>query len=1283
LGLPQELWLASTVHPMKRLWLIALLVLVSAALVLWWYWAAAVELARRDIQATLTRRFGLPAEIRHLDVSLWPPRIHIEGVTLGGDPLVLRLGELTLRLAPLSTVAEARPVVTLAATSLFVDATRLSRRDTREPSRFALPAFRVGGMKVLDARVRFPIGDEVGELFVERTQARLESSLLRTRLSAGVKLDGCALSRLEETLDLGEVRVIGEMDGHGIVLSQASLNAPGRSIEITGTDSDLHKIRAELDVHDLVIIDDDFSVYSGAGRASGSIHGPFNTPSISGAIEIDDLRAAGRLLGTATAAVQHQGRITRFDDVVLRDQAGSLRGSVVVEFHDRVPIEAKVNWDVTSVERLLNKVGLELSFASALKASSTVTGQFDPLDLRIAAMGVLAAGPEVAKLKVESRIAKKRAKVEYDLEQTDNTRIAGQVDVREGALGGRVQIESGDLRALSAFAPQAVAALDLGGTGMADVVVGGTTRAPRFEGTVAAGPIDVAEVRLQKLDGAFAWTETTLTLPQLDLTTVTGGKASATGTVALEEGIPNDWKLALRDVDVELVSGIWQRVGDVADIAEGGTVTGSVQGAGAWKHLSLSADFVADSTRVGGEPFDRVDVKGLIRPQEWQLEIEATHSRGVTVQVSGGAGPASPAELLISATPVDLHSLDLGKRFDLHGSLALQGRLNGSFATPGGEVDVSATDLSLGTERIGQVTLRATGAAGKWRLEGEAPAKQLFVRAEAAVPYPFPYKARIEWQELPFDVRARATDRLNGTTTGEVLLSGQIAHLRGSEVALRVSETQLQWGDSMVSLETPIQLTGREGTFAIAPFIVAGKDTNLTVAGSIDRGRVTAAVKGAVALDYLELLGEPLVSASGSAEIDMTIRNAAGKWTTEGMALLRPAVFDLGASAAFTDVTARINARGRVFDIEELSARSGGGTVSVSGLLDLDRGPQLKWYADGVALNLREEIEMVASGRGTIAGAWRDLTVGGTVDVQSALYSRDFEVVDLPGLFAPRVKQVAEISTPPNTIRLDLTTKGRGGLYIDNNVAQVELWLDGKAKGTLPEPAFVGTVGIIGGKVKVRRRTFELTGGAIDFRGRLPANPNLNISAETEVSTREADYLITATVTGTARDPIVQFGSDDPTLTQTDILSLVAVGRTAAELQGETQGVSQIDALALLPTAPVEEQVSELVGIDRFEIDLAQTNSQGDVSPGLTIGKDITERFRGAVTTSFDVDARNAVVLEYDLTRRVSLVGQWEAETESQAGAFGGGVRVRYEFRRLPFSLLRRQPAAELQPDVD
>jgi hypothetical protein len=46
------------------------------------------------------------------------------------------------------------------------------------------------------------------------------------------------------------------------------------------------------------------------------------------------------------------------------------------------------------------------------------------------------------------------------------------------------------------------------------------------------------------------------------------------------------------------------------------------------------------------------------------------------------------------------------------------------------------------------------------------------------------------------------------------------------------------------------------------------------------------------------------------------------------------------------------------------------------------------------------------------------------------------------------------------------------------------------------------------------------------------------------------------------------------------------------------------------------------------------------------------------------------VQLEYRMTRRISLLGSWEGQTADQSGAFGGGFKFRYEFRKLPCSLV-------------
>jgi hypothetical protein len=61
---------------------------------------------------------------------------------------------------------------------------------------------------------------------------------------------------------------------------------------------------------------------------------------------------------------------------------------------------------------------------------------------------------------------------------------------------------------------------------------------------------------------------------------------------------------------------------------------------------------------------------------------------------------------------------------------------------------------------------------------------------------------------------------------------------------------------------------------------------------------------------------------------------------------------------------------------------------------------------------------------------------------------------------------------------------------------------------------------------------------------------------------------------------------------------------------------------------------------------------------------------RATVSTAFGAVSERNVQVDYRLTRQLSLFGTWEAQTSEQSGAFGGGIKLRYEFRRMPFSLL-------------
>ena len=109
-----------------------------------------------------------------------------------------------------------------------------------------------------------------------------------------------------------------------------------------------------------------------------------------------------------------------------------------------------------------------------------------------------------------------------------------------------------------------------------------------------------------------------------------------------------------------------------------------------------------------------------------------------------------------------------------------------------------------------------------------------------------------------------------------------------------------------------------------------------------------------------------------------------------------------------------------------------------------------------------------------------------------------------------------------------------------------------------------------------------------------------------------------------------------------------------------------------------------MLPVDRIEIEPAYSRLTGSTEPKLRIGKDMTsalrrtllgEALRGPLQasagSSLGAGREQDVTLEYGLTPTVAVLGSWQSDTESGAGAFGGDIKFRRQFWGLSgFSLL-------------
>jgi autotransporter translocation and assembly factor TamB len=1272
---------------MKRLVLgLGLLVLCGAVALLWFGWPFLTELVRQRLEHELAAALGpqvaAVSRIGELTVSVLPPSVHVGGVGVGAEPPLATITSIDARLWVLASLGEGRPVVSVRITAPALDLSHLPKAapgGSQKQGGSGVPPVHVRKLEVTDAQLLFRMGNTPAKLTVASLIGQMKTGLLRSGLSAGLEASGVELQRKAYRVHLDEIRADGGADAGGLFVNSASVQGEGivASVHATMT-AHRHTASATFDPGILGVVVDELSFVGGEAQLEGTLNGDLANPILDGHLVIAHGAIARRTLGDLDTHVTRTGPTLHFGDVHLIGSAGRVDGTVELTIDKEVPIHGDLTWHGVDLEGLLAIIGQPVAFTNRFNAATAVNGSLDPLDLAVGATGVLHdaardSAPEVASWKLDGRIHAHDLQAHLDVTQAQGNQASTQIALAGAQLDGTIALQAADLAALNTILPSPVRRLALGGAGQGRATLSGTTEHPVVGGAVNLKDLTVAGSPLARLGGDFSIARGALSSKSIQLEAAKGN-AELNGSLALDAAAANDWRLSLRDIDTDLVLHLVNEFVPFDLPINGGTMNGTLGWRGPWRRPDANADLTVKSLRVFAQPLDRIEVKATAAAPQWTLHGNIIHKADELVTIDAAGQGSSAVQLTVDSSALDLATWRGAGRRRITGTVALHGQVSGDPRRPSGTVQLTASGLGIGGHEIGDVTVHGEGHEGNWSANGSALANSVSLAATLQSAPPLPYTLNVSWHDANLAHIIAADQSLVVLTSGECTLAGSLRAPVGPTGSIQVSRFEVQRDLGRVEAAEPIRIDVEAGRFHVRSLVLAAHGSQVTVSGDwTTSGDTDLNVRGDADLVLLELIGPPFQAARGQLAGSAIVRHhAESGWDVSGQATLRDAALDLGLPVAFTDSNGTFSFAGGTIGIEQLGGRAGGGEFSVAGSIDLNSGPNVSWTLRDVALTLPEWLEERIAGKGQVQGTWRVLTVTGDVEVLNALYDRRLELADLLPWFKEHLTPASSIAPPATVVQLDLHVHAPDGLFIDNNFAKAEMRADLRVTGTTDKLALNGTVEVLSGEVTFRNRVFRLTGGSIDFHDPYRINPALNLSAESQISTTEAEYTIIVAVSGTADAPRVELSADDPGLSQNDVLSLVTFGKTTAQVQRESGGVSVGDVLALLPsgaTGDVKTRVRTMFGVDRFEIEPAYVRDTGSIEPRVTIGKDLTENIRALGSSSFGVDARHSVQLEYRLTRRISLLGIWESQTQDQSGAFGGDIKFRYEFRRLPFSL--------------
>jgi autotransporter translocation and assembly factor TamB len=313
---------------------------------------------------------------------------------------------------------------------------------------------------------------------------------------------------------------------------------------------------------------------------------------------------------------------------------------------------------------------------------------------------------------------------------------------------------------------------------------------------------------------------------------------------------------------------------------------------------------------------------------------------------------------------------------------------------------------------------------------------------------------------------------------------------------------------------------------------------------------------------------------------------------------------------------------------------------------------------ENVTVRYPEGLVSTLSGELYYDGDASEQSLAGDITIRHARYDKRIEwksmLVDIGGgLYQKRKTEVAWIGDTKVNVRFH----GENNILFQNNLAKMPLDVDVFLRGTVNHPQLLGRIEARKGVVYFRKNEFKILSASVDFVDPNRMNPVLDIQAETQVR----EYRIQLSVTGNADHAVVTFISE-PSLVDSDILAMLALGKTGSELKGKESGVGVGEATSFATGQfqdVIERNARRFTGLDRFQVDPYINKSDASV-PRVTVGKELVQN-KLYVTYSSNVGAsapEQLFRIEYLLDRHFSVVGG-----QDETGNTGADFKYRFEFK--------------------
>jgi translocation and assembly module TamB len=704
-----------------------------------------------------------------------------------------------------------------------------------------------------------------------------------------------------------------------------------------------------------------------------------------------------------------------------------------------------------------------------------------------------------------------------------------------------------------------------------------------------------------------------------------------------------------------------------------GVLSLNLHAGGALNNLSGGGNITAKGGEIYGEPYHSLAADLRFTGRELAITKLTLLQNGARITADGAYNTESKSfHANAQGRSFDLSHLRRlqGKKFAIGGDLEFDANASGSVDNPTVHATARIDNLALGEQKLGKVVADAHSEHGSlfYTTDSVLSGARLHISGQTELGGDFVTQAKLTFSELDIDPLLKLTG-VEGLTAhssieGEMVVAGPLKQPKRLNGEASISQFAVALVGVPLQSDGPLHVSLQNGVLQLDPLHITGEDTNLHAQGTVNivgTRDLKLHADGEVNLKLAQTVN-PDIASSGRVDVSMDARGTIEQPDLSGQVQFTNASISLqDVPNGLSQINGTLQFNQNRLDVKSLTAQTGGGQLKLGGYITYQQGLYGDLTATGKNIRIRYPagVSSMADATLRLQGTQKNLLLSGNVLITRFAINPNLDISGLAGS-AQSVAPPIDPNSPSNHVRLDIHITSAPSLNFQNSFAKLAGDVDLRVRGTVATPSVLGRVNVSEGSANFAGTQYQLQHGDIFFTNPVRIDPTIDLDATARVE----NYDITIGLHGTANKLNVSYRSEPP-LPQSDVIALLALGRTQEEQSMYTQQQQNLGTNsttnALLGgalNATVSNRVEKLFGVGSVKIDPTFVGTLGNSTARITVEQQVSRNVTITYATNVNSTAQQLIQAQVDITRNVSVVA-----VRDENGVFSMVLKVHRRYR--------------------